>query len=321
MQCSIHSTTVTRLCRRFFIINLCFLVWIYPGLSDDRLPFEVFETPYLILFYPSSLKDIKSEFVAAYDSAESNLNTIFKWRPRHKIQLVVINNRQTFLQMAEHPLTVAFAEMKHHRIVIDYQQVVTRPFCLETTVQHELCHILMDHYLKIPIPRWLNEGIAQWASEGIAEIIRLEANTLQKAAFSGNLIPLYKLDASFPMDSSQFILAYEQSKSFIVYLVNTYTKYALLELLDQIEQGQSLHEAVLSIYGKSWRELEREWIASQTQYMAWMVYISNNMYTFIFIGMAFLCIFGFIRIKLKKRDYPDDWDDDDWVQPLELEEQ
>jgi len=45
------------------------------------------------------------------------------------------------------------------------------------------------------------------------EIIRPEKNLLQKAAFSGALIPFYRLEYSFPMESNAFVLAYEQSQT------------------------------------------------------------------------------------------------------------
>jgi len=293
-----------------FCIAISFLVRINLGLCEDLSPFEVLETPSLILFYPVELKHVLPEIVQSFESSESHLSNIFHWVAEKKIQLVVMNNRKQFLKMAEHSLTVAFAETSHYRIVIDYTQVFNHPFSLQTTLQHELCHILIQQHLSIRIPRWLNEGIAQWASEGIAEIIHSETNLLQHAAFSGNLIPFYKLSYSFPMDATDFILAYEQSKSFVTYIVNTYGKNNILLLLDQTKKLKSINDAVRFVYGKSIKELEQEWTASITHYLFWFVYISNNMYTFIFIGMAFLCILGFIRMKAKKHNYPDDWDDD-----------
>jgi hypothetical protein len=264
----------------------------------------------LSLYYPSNLINVTPKIIKAYESSEAHLNEIFKWRSQKKVQLIVINNRQQFLKIAEHPLTVAFADINRNRIIIDYSQVIKHPFSLETTLQHELCHILLHQYISSHIPRWLDEGIAQWTSEGIAEIIHPETNLLQRSAFSNKLIPFYKLSTSFPMETTHFILAYEQSKSFVSYLVNTYSKNNLLHLLDHAKVSNSFHDSAHAVYGKSLQDLEREWIKSITHYIAWLLYISNNIYTFIFIGMAFLCIYAFIRLKIKQRNYTDDWDDD-----------
>jgi hypothetical protein len=226
------------------------------------------------------------------------------------VRLIIIKNRHDFLKRAEHPLVVAFANPSRNIITMNYQAVIENPFSLETTLQHELCHILLGEHLNMHIPRWLNEGIAQWASEGITEIIRLDKNILQKAAFSGNLIPFHRLNYSFPMDDTSFELAYEQSQSFIVYLVREYHKSSLFQMLELMKSGQSLHTAIRSVYGKSMHQLEYEWVSSQTQYLAWILFVINNLYTFLFVGMALISILGYIRMKRRKWNYPDDWDAD-----------
>jgi hypothetical protein len=84
--------------------------------------------------------------------------------------IVMINNRNRFLQTTDHPLTIAYAIPKRNLIVIDYSRVVTTPFSLETTLTHEFCHLLLHEHIP-NIPRWLDEGLCQWASGGVDEII------------------------------------------------------------------------------------------------------------------------------------------------------
>jgi len=264
----------------------------------------------LTLIYPESLQHILPDIVDAFHRAKHNLYNIFSWPISNHIHLVIIKTRGEFLQVAEHPLTVAFAEPSRRLITINYQTVTVTPFSLETTLQHELCHILLGEHLTMRIPRWLNEGIAQWASEGITEIIRPEKNLLQRAALSGTIIPLYRLDISFPMESNAFVLAYEQSQSFVVYLIQQYSQHSLLQMLELLKNGQSLHTAIRRIYGKSLHQLENEWISSQTHFFAWIIFVINNLYTFLFMGLALISIYGFIRMKRKKWQYPDDWEED-----------
>jgi hypothetical protein len=260
--------------------------------------------------YPESLQYVLPEIVDSFNRAKNNLHQIFSWSIKKHVRLIIIKNRSVFLQVAEHPLTVAFAEPSRNIITINYQAVIVNPFSLETTIQHELCHILLGEHLEMFIPRWLNEGIAQWASEGITEIIRPENNILQKAAFSGTLIPFYRLEYSFPMESNAFVLAYEQSQSFIVYLVQQYSKQSFLQMLELMKSKHSVHTSMRHIYGKSLNQLEREWVLSQTHFFAWIIFLINNLYTFLFMGLALISIIGFIRMKRKKWQYPDDWDED-----------
>jgi hypothetical protein len=262
------------------------------------------------IVYPATIQAVMPELVEAFNQAKRNLRNIFSWSISRRVHLIIIKQRNEFLQIAEHPLTVAFAEPSRHRITINYQDVVKNPFSLETTLQHELCHILIGEHLDKHIPRWLNEGIAQWASEGITEIIRPEKNILQKAAFAGNLIPFYRLEYSFPMESNAFVLAYEQSQSFVSFLIQQYGKNAFLQTLQLMKSGRALHASIRIIYGKSLNHLEHDWVISQTRFFAWILFVINNLYTFIFMGLSLISIIGFIRMKRKKWQYPDDWDDD-----------
>ena len=281
------------------------------SMGYDSDLYDMIETPELILIYPTSLQPVTSGIIKTYFQAKENLQEIFQWQLHGQVHLILINNRQYFLQMAEHPLTVAFAESSRKRVIIDYQTANAHPFQLETTLQHELCHLLLREHIPGHIPRWLNEGIAQWASEGISEIIRPDGNILQKATFSGNLIPFYRLERSFPMNSNDFVLAYEQSQSFVIYLVNRYGKPNFMHFLNEYKRGSSLYDAFNFTYQKSFRDLETEWVRSQTQFFSWILFLINNLYTFLFVGMALVSIYGFIRMKRRKWMYPDDWDEEE----------
>ena len=261
------------------------------------------------VMYPESLRHVLPDIIHTFHRAKDNLFDIFLWPISKPVRLILINNRQDFLKHAEHPLVVAFAQPSRNLITVNYQAVIKNPFSLETTLQHELCHLLLGEHLNMHIPRWLNEGLAQWASEGITEIIRLDTNILQKAAFSGKLIPFHRLEYSFPMESNAFVLAYEQSQSFIVYLVQQYGKSALFQMLELMKKGQPLHTSIRIVYGKPLHQLEREWASSQTQYLIWFLFVINNLYTFLFVGLALVSIIGFIRMKRRKWQYPDDWDE------------
>lgn len=292
------------------ILHFVFIFFGQTTIICADVSYLVEKQPDMTVIYPESLQPVMPDIIEAFNRAKNNLNNIFSWPISRRVRLIIINNRSKFLQIAEHPLTVAFAEPSRNRITINYQSVVVNPFSLETTLQHELCHLIIGEHLKISIPRWLNEGIAQWASEGITEIIRPQENILQKAAFSGTLIPFYKLESTFPMESNAFVLAYEQSQSFVTFLVQQYSKYSFFQALKLMKSGRPLHASIRTIYGKSLHQLEHEWVLSQTQFLAWILFVINNFYTFLFVGLSLISVIGFIRMKRKKWQYPDDWDED-----------
>jgi hypothetical protein len=292
------------------IFQFAFIFILQTTIVCAKESYLVQKQPDVKIVYPESLQAVIPDIVDAFNRAKTNLHNIFSWPISKRVRLIIINNRSKFFQIAEHPLTVAFAEPSRNRITINYQDVIVNPFSLETTLQHELCHLLLGEHMEMHIPRWLNEGIAQWASEGITEIFRPEKNILQKAAFSGTIIPFYRLENSFPIESNAFVLAYEQSQSFVTFLVQQYSKYSFLQALELMKSGHSLHDSMRTIYGKSLHQLEHEWVVSQTQFLAWVLFVINNFYTFLFAGLSVISIIGFIRMKRKKWQYPDDWDDD-----------
>ena len=133
-------------------------------------------------------------------------------------------------------------------MVIDCSRANTHPLSLRNVVKHELCHLYVHQYAgNRQVPRWLDEGIAQWASDGISDIVHdPKRSFLNRAAFTGNLLPLASLNRNFPLRDSDFILAYEESKDFIVYLVNLYGKKRVIGILDYIREGEDPEHAVYS---------------------------------------------------------------------------
>jgi len=75
-------------------------------------------------------------------------------------------------QMAGTRRIVALAIPAQNLILLDLSKMARHTFVLETTMKHELCHLLLHSYIHgTLLPKWLDEGVCQWASNGMAEII------------------------------------------------------------------------------------------------------------------------------------------------------
>jgi hypothetical protein len=109
---------------------------------------------------------------------------------------------------------------------MDYSKIDRTPFDLQATFEHELSHLLLHKNIKAPnIPKWLDEGVAQWASGGIADIINPgNKDILKQAVISENVIPLYEISVAFPSQSREFILSYQESRSFVEFIVHEYER-------------------------------------------------------------------------------------------------
>ena len=183
--------------------------------------FQILQRGSISVFFEAPLESAAKQVSDLYPNVKENLGSIFGWELYLSPSILLIKDRKNFLRMAGDPLVVAFAVPQRNLIVIDYSKMITHPFSLETTLKHELCHMLLHEHIKTEIlPRWLDEGLCQWASGGIGEIIMDQKRSrLNRAAFSRKFIRLQDLQQIFPPDENSRLLAYEQSKSFVSYIV------------------------------------------------------------------------------------------------------
>jgi hypothetical protein len=164
--------------------------------------------------------------------------------------------------------------------------------------------MLHEHLAEARLPRWFNEGICQWASDGIGEIMINERRSrLNRAAFHDAFIPLRALEDAFPQRKGDFVLAYEESKSFVTYLIRRFGKERLLDVLALMREGVSMENAFVLALGISPEDMEGEWQRTLKRKMSWLTLLSYHLYDLLFVFAAVFAIAGCIRFLFKKRAY------------------
>jgi hypothetical protein len=266
---------------------------------------SVLDTPQLVVVYDQGLKQTAQQVLAAYPSIKQALESIFQWPVNFRPSLVLINNQKKFRQLAGHELVVAYALPQKNVVVIDYSKMNTSPFTLERIVQHELCHLLLHHHINEDnLPRWLDEGICQWASDGLADIlIDTKRTRLPAAILSGSYFDLVKLTHRFPHDKNGLILAYEQSKSVVEFMIRQYGPQGIRNLLDLLRQGVEIESAFENSFAISFENFEAQWRNHLRSNINWFTYLSIHLYEILFVSAALLTIMGFIRKLHRKRVY------------------
>ncbi len=274
---------------------------------------HILQSEYAVVLYNSGLKSPAQNVLEIYPETKDELMSVFSFRLAGSPSIILVKNRSDFVRLAGDSLTVAFAVPSKNLIVIDYSRMIISPFSLQTTLKHELCHLLLHQNIKDEnLPRWLDEGLCMWVSEGIAEIIMdPKQSYLDRAAVTKGFIPLNNLRYRFPGDKKNRLLAYEESKSFINYLVSRFKKEKLLAILHQMKKGDVVDKAVLSTVAVSLNNLEETWHKSLAGKLSWFTYLSYNLYEILFAVMAILTVYGFVRLKLRKR-FDDDEEDEDY---------
>ena len=263
------------------------------------------------VLFDASLESAAKQVAELYPEVKNDLESIFGWKLELTPCIVLKKNREHFIRMTGDTLVVAFAVPSRDLIVIDYSRMVTHPFSLGTTLKHELCHLLLHSHIKEEIlPQWLDEGLCQWASGGIGEIMMdPKRSRLNRAAFSNKFIHFQDLKQGFPYDENGRLLAYEESKSFVEYLVRKYKNNGILNILNRMKQGHTAGDAIFEVLSIPLETLESEWMGSLKKKMSWFTYLSYYLYEILFTLMALITIVAFIRLSLRKRNYIDDEDE------------
>lgn len=284
----------------FHAQNLCAGTYQSVQTEDYTL---IFDAPIGLAF-----KDV----MTIYPETTAELERIFGWQFRLKPSILLIGETQKFRNMAESPLTVAFAVPARNLIVIDFDRANKKPFSLKLTLKHELCHLLLHQYIKTPLlPRWLDEGVAQWTSDGLIDImVNQKRSLLNRAALRRTFIPLHALERGFPGSNDALILAYEQSKSLITYIIGRYGTKGVLDILYHMEAGKDVATAVPEALSVTLQELEQDWHRSLRRKITWFTFLSYHLYEILFGLMAIITAIAFVRVIIKKRNYPDEEPDD-----------
>jgi len=274
-----------------------------------------FEDNEVIIVFDHQLKKIAGEIQKFYPQIKLELEEKIGWGISYRPQIILYNDNSAFQRAVNNPYILAYAVPVNKLMVIDNSKMNINPFKIETTIKHELCHLILhDHIQTVNLPRWIDEGIAQWVCGGIDEVIFQERGSLlDSAVLSGRFIPLRSLQEKFPSDKKSLLLSYEQSKSTVEFIIKKYGEEGLRNLLNHLKNGYSIEEAIHSEFAISFPDFEAEWRNHLKKQAIWLTYFISHLYELLFIIGGLLLCYGFIKIWLKKRsmneEYLDDFED------------
>ena len=258
----------------------------------------------LTAYFDGPIRHAAKETVTIYPSVKRDIEDVFGWKIDFRASVVLVSERKQFQRMARSTITAAFALPEKRLIVIDYSRMSTDPFNLEITLKHELCHLLLYSRIGHAMPRWFEEGVCQWASDGIGEIIMDQKRSLlNRAAFKRRFIPLDSLEKTFPSDREGLLLAYEESKSFVTYIISRFGKQGVLDVLFNMREGEKTNEAFLKALSVPLADLEIQWQNSLKKRATWFTFLSYHLYEILFALTALIAIYAFIKAMKKKREY------------------
>ena len=281
-----------------------FLILLNPLHAENK----VLQTGEVTVIFEERQEVAAEEVAKVYPSVKSELAENLGWSVDFKPTVLLDRGGETIKRNTGSDIFVAYAVPQRNLIVLDTSRVYAKPFSLESTLKHELCHLLIHSNIENP-PRWLDEGVCQWASGGIAEFMTEDGKrTLQNASVSGRLISIKEL-VRFPPED--IILAYEESKSIIEYIEKEFGKQGVLRILAYLKEGYSLDDSLQKGLSVTTSELDEKWQAYLKKRRGWFPYLSRNLYGILFFFAALITVYGFMRMLKKKKEQVDEPGDED----------
>jgi len=129
---------------------------------------------------------------------------------------------------------------------------------VEKTIAHELTHVVVHLATENPyagLPAWLDEGLAMY-NEG--ELPAANRKALEKAIRENRLISVRSLTA--PTGKPEEInLFYGEAYSVVEFLLKTYGKEKMMELLAVFKEGADYDDALMRVYGFDQDGLDARW--------------------------------------------------------------
>jgi len=295
--------------RLFYLLALiaCFPIFAGPLYAG----FESIETDEVAVLYEGDKKGIAEDIVGVYPAVREEVVKKLTWDVDFRPDIVIAKDTSTFRKIVGSEIIVAFAVPERNLIVLDISRAYNKPFTLKATLKHELCHLLLHRNIrKNNLPRWLDEGVCQWVSGGVTELYTGTGDkALSRVTVSNKVIRISSLD-TFPRDEKQLLLAYEESKSFIEYIMSEYGENRLLRSLAYLKDGESIGSSFERSLSVSFPDLEQNWVAYLQRKYTWFSYVSNNLYTILFFLAGVVTVYGFLRLLKKKREYKDEEEED-----------
>jgi hypothetical protein len=140
-----------------FLFATCLILFAICLYAGD---FNIIEERHVTVVFDPLLGSAAQDVADIFPHLKANLEREIGWELNLIPSVFLMKDRKLFQRMAESPLTVAFAVPARDLVVIDYTRMLVRPFSLEITLKHELCHLLLHHHIRgHDFPRWLDEGV------------------------------------------------------------------------------------------------------------------------------------------------------------------
>jgi hypothetical protein len=263
-------TGARRAARRIAFV-LALVAWALPASAAPRLEPAAHAGRVTVLAEPG-LEGAARELAASAESALGRIaDDLVDLRTPRAIEVHLVRDAKDLAAVAPAgrgappwAIGVAYPDLGVISVAMRRGAMLSDP---QATLRHELAHIALGAALGDRAPRWLHEGFAYQHS---AEWSWERTETLAGMAWFRGVIPLDRLDMTFPQEELPANRAYAESYDFVGFLSrrgrwedpsDDGDRWPFRRFLREIGHGADLDSAAVHAFGKPLHGLFDEWRA------------------------------------------------------------
>ncbi len=228
--------------------------------DDDRYKWQsITRDPVTLLWY-SGNKDFANALMSAAQQGLQRIEDNTGAIPQGQVRIYIyasahdLQGAQLFPQQWEGGVTFAG---------FDIIAIGVSPSELDfgrRAIRHELTHwvvhqITFNNY-GTSLPTWLDEGLATYGEGSLSPDYQAALN---HAIENDQLISVRSLSSPFSAIPEQAYISYGESNSIVTFLIKTYGKGKMVQLLDVFQRGSGYDEALKQVYGFDQDGLDALW--------------------------------------------------------------
>lgn len=229
-------------------------------LSVEKTMDRGFSSRFVISYDADMKSPLSGDILDALEDAYSNVGRDLSLFPTGRIPVILYTRKDYRTVTAGPDWSGGLYDGKIRLPVGGADELTTQ---LKAVLFHEYTHVVVQEMTHGRCPTWLNEGLAELEGR---KIFSHPLTALAKAAKNGTFLPFSTLEGGFTsLGNKEAALAYQQSFSFVNFMVTAYGWPKIIELLQQFGSGLKTAEAmkkVMGDFGLDFEGVVAEWRSS-----------------------------------------------------------
>ena len=204
--------------------------------------------------------DLASDILETLEDAYVEVGSDLAYYPDIRVPVLLYSHRD-YADVTHSPDWAGAVYDGKIRLPLAGMRGMTKRF--SSILYHEYMHVLVHFIAGSNVPVWLNEGLAELSGRRIDST---PLTDLTAASEIGQLLEWRDLEKSFTgLPDYHVPLAYEQSYSLVLFMVDSYGWHNMVELLESLGKQQEWQGAITAVYqeyGLDWPAILKEWQAN-----------------------------------------------------------